>query len=488
MKDDRSSTTSPRHGLRAAIVVLLLAAGLAVDVAPAAAGGPLPSAASVRRGRPVTFTFATAQTGEALLDLKAWSNGIDWGRKGAESAVLSVSVDGAYATDLVVLSHAPVPRRLALGHLEAGAHELRLRLAEDRSSPTARKVKLTGISLSVAGAGDADLPALRHAPVLYGRSIPVANAEGSGAAYTGPFQNAVTDTPLLAWHEIGLAATGNRVLEYSVVWSNEDGGTNSPALMARWGRTTDIEWVYRVELDGADNPVPGTAFYQGPDHVALPFDGTFEGNHPLLQTCTSNNMVCDDLVGAAMRFFLATDATRPSHRAREVLMDQAPWTYPVMAAEMVREGRVEAPSSPATPQLGDQRSYLYVEVDKDTLPPNPPAGPWVGLSLGVRLAGDPTTYRSDHLVADWSIKRDVPAATTVELPPGTAADDVAEVIAYRVPVGPDPGNNITVTAVNRAFFLDGSYLPEASFIDWRGAVMLSPGQPSASLWIPQAGT
>jgi len=470
------------------IAVLLLAVGWAVDVGPAAASDPIPNAVSVRRGRPVTFTFTASQSGEALLDLKAWSKEIGWRREGAESAVLSISVDGVYATDLVVLSRTPLPRRLALGHMEAGVHELQLRLAEDRSSPAATKVKLTGISLGIAAAGDPDLLALRHAPVLYGRSIPVANAEGSGSTYAGPFQNAVTDTPLLAWHEILPAAIpGNRVIEYSVVWSNEDGGTNSPALMARWGRSTDIEWVYRVEVDPAGNPVPGTAVYQGPNHMARPFEGASEGNHPLLQTCTSNNMVCDDLAGAAMRFFLSTDATRPSDRAREVLMDQAPWTYAVMAAEMVREGKVESPSKPATPELGNQRSYLYVEVDKDTVPPNPPTGPWVGLSLGVRLAGDPTVYRSDHLVADWSIKRDDPAATTVELPPGTAPDDVVEVIAYRVPVGaPDTNYELTVTAINRAFFLDDSYAPQASFIEWRGSVTLSPIQPSATLWAAQA--
>lgn len=58
------------------------------------------------------------------------------------------------------------------------------------------------------------------------------------------------------------SAPGHRVLEYSLVWSNEDGGTDTPALMARWGRSTDIEWIYRVEVDQAGNRVPGTAVYQ----------------------------------------------------------------------------------------------------------------------------------------------------------------------------------------------------------------------------------
>lgn len=449
-----------RRGLVALVVALVLVVALTAlggilvmaAAAPAAAARPVAGAVVVHRGgRPVAVSFTAAAAGEAVVDVIASAPGVDWARAGAESAVVAVSVDG--------------------------------RPAGDRSPAGATRAMLKGLLVSVATAADAGQLALRHAPVLYGRSIPVANVEGAGTTYAGPFQNAVTDTPLLAWHESAPAAGGNRVLEYSVVWSNEDGGTNSPALMARWGRTTDIEWIYRVEVDAAGRRVPGTAVYQGPDHATLPFAGTYEDDHPVLQTCTVNNMVCDSVADAGMRFFLAADATRPPERAREVLMDRSPWTYPVMAAEMVREGRVESPSDPATPQLGDQRSYLYVEVDKDTLPSNPPTGPWVGLSVAVRLAGDPRVYRSDHLVPDWSIKRDVPAATTVELPPGTTADQVVELAAHRVAVGaPDTGAAVTVTDVNRAFFLDGSYLPTASFGDWRGSVALSPAQPSAVLW------
>lgn len=462
---------------------VLLALGAAV-APPAASARPLRGTVVLHRDRPVTLQFDARTAGEALLTVTASAEDVDWGTPGAESAVVSVSVDGRYATDLVVFSDDPVIRRLALGSLAGGEHTLELRLAGDRSPAAATKVKLSGLSVDVVrSTGDAGL-ALRHAPVLYGRSIPVVNVEGSGTAYGGPFQNAVTDTPLLMWHEVLPAATpGHRVLEYSVIWSNEDGGTNSPALMARWGRTTDIEWIYRVEVDAAGNLVPDTAVYQGPNHVTLPFAGTYEGDHPLLQTCTANNMVCDVLVDPQMRFFLAADATRPPDRAREVLMDTNPWTYAVMAAEMVREGRVESPSDASTPALGDQRTYLYIEVDKDTLPPNPPAGPWVGLAVGVRLAGDPTVYLSDHGVADWSIKRDVPAATTVELPAGTTAADVVEVIAFRVPVGsPDPGSSITVSDVNRALLLDTAYLPQPSFIDWQGSVTLTPARPSATLW------
>jgi hypothetical protein len=324
-----------------------------------------------------------------------------------------------------------VDRRVALGPVGRGRHRLSVDFHEAASAPTASTVRLKDIDVDVAPKTDL---ALRNAPVLVGRRIPVTSPEGAGSSYAGPLQNAVTDTPLVAWHELRPAATpGHRLLEYSVVWSNEDGGTDTPALMARWGRSTDVEWIYRVEVDERGAVVPGTAVYQGPDHVTLPFDGAVEGGHPVLQTCTDNNMVCDDVDAASqaggLRFFLPADETRPEDRARELLMDQNPWTYAVTAAEMRREGRIEEPSDPGTPAVGDQRTYLYVEVDRDTSPAEQ-AGQ-VGLALQVTLA-DGRTFRSDHGIPSWTITRDVPAATTVELPAGVTSADVRAITALRV--------------------------------------------------------
>jgi hypothetical protein len=190
-----------------------------------------------------------------------------------------------------------------------------------------------------------------------------------------------------------------------------------------------------------------------------------------------------------MRFFLDAEATRPPERGRERLMDVNPWTYWVMAAEMRREGKLEWPPAPEGEGMGDQRDYLYLEVDKDTLgPPNPDTGSWVGVALGVRLRSGPTIYRSDHAIPDWSIKRDIPASTTVELPEGTTPADIAAIVAYRVPAN-DPGKPITdtgatvrVAALNKGFFLNRDYLPGPSFVRWRGTTDLTPATPSAVLW------
>jgi hypothetical protein len=254
--------------------------------------------------------------------------------------------------------------------------------------------------------------------------------------------------------------------------------------MARWGRTTDIEWIYRVTL-AADGSVV-SAVYQAPNHETLPFTGAHEGDHPLLQTATANNNllpVTDPAASSGYRFFLDTERTLPAGRAREAVMDAEPWTYRVMAQEVVREGRIEATPDPATPAVSDQRNYLFAEVDKDTAYPSPPpSGSWIGTALEVKVSD--RWYSSHHGTPDWSIQRDDPAATTIELPPGTGADDVEAVKAVAVPVGTPPaGWRIDVRSLNRGFFLDAGYLPGPSFLAWRGDAVLTAAQPEAVLWM-----
>lgn len=452
-----------------AVLLLVSATGCS-----GSSSGHVPSAdVTVSRGGAAqTESFTASASGEALLSGTASAPGVSWQQPGAESAVASISVDGRYVTDLVVPSADPTPRSLALGPVTAGKHTFTVTFAADRSAAGATEVRLSEIDVRVLGPSDPGYVAASHTPVVIGRVLP---------AYGGPFQNARTDTPLLAWHEDTAIASGHHLLEYSLVWSNEDGGTNTPALMAQWGRTTDIEWIYRVEVDQAGRTVPGTAVYQAANHQTLPFRGRHEDQHPVLQTCTANNNMCDQAVGP-MRFFLDAEQTRPIDRAREVLMDTNPWTYQVMAQEMVREGKIESPSNPATPAVGDQRTYLYIEVGKNTGRATRPSGLTPGLSVGVQLKGSPTVYRSDHSVPLWSINRDGAVATTVELPAGTTPANIDKILAIRQPILADNGSPVTVTTINRGFFLTSSYLPGTSFLQWTGAAAtLTPQHPQATL-------
>jgi hypothetical protein len=461
---------SPRKN----VTVLVLAGAFGtVTAAPAFATSESSSTVVVERGRSArTIPFVLHGGGEAVIRFNVSAPGVSWVRKGAESAVVSVDVDGRHVTDLVVPSAEPTARSLALGSVRGGHHKLSLRFSEKGSAASARRVVLSRTEVGTPS----DQVALRHAPIVVGRTLPLL-----GDAY----QNARTDTPLIGWHEELPATTpGHRIFEYSVVWSNEDGGTDSPALMARWGRTTDIEWVYRVEVDAAGERVAGSGVYQAPDHQTLRFSGGYQGDHPLLQTCTVNNNMCDTVTNPApLRFFLDTTQTRPQDRAREVLMDRNPWTYPVMAQEMIREAKIENPSNPATPAVGDQRAYLFIEIDKETGAPAG-TGSAPGVSVGVRLKSAPSRlYRSDHAIPMSSIARDLPAATTVELPEGTTSADILSVEAIRQPMGAgDNGAPVTVTSINRAFFLDRAYLPQPSALTWAGSVGLTPAQPTGVLW------
>lgn len=464
---------------RGVLAAFLTASALAVASSTAAAspqpgrdaGARVASDVTVERGQHAkTVPFTVRRTGEAVLTVASRAPGASWQTEGSESGVVSVDVDHRYVTDIVIPSDQETTRSFALGHLAAGTHTLRLEFASDRSPRGVRSARLSDVSVQVH---DEDSPqglVLRHSPVLYGRNIPELGDR---------FQSATTDTPLIAYHEVLPAATpGHQVLQYTIVWSNEDGGTDSPALMARWGRTTDIEWAYRVEVDAAGNTVPGTGVYQAPNHQTLVFAGTLEGDRPLLETCTSNNNMCDE-VDDPMRFSLSPVEALPAGAAREHQMDVNPWTYQVMAQEMLREGQIESPSDPATVAVGDQRTYLYIAVTHTATPTADTSA--VGLAIGVRLKGDDTLYTSHHGVATSSVNRDGTAATTVELPAGTGPSDIAEIVALRTPVT-ETGATLTVSRISRAFFLGEDYLPGASFVEWSGSQTLTQQTPTAVLW------
>ena len=86
------------------------------------------------------------------------------------------------------------------------------------------------------------------------------------------------------------------------------------------------------------------------------------------------------------------------------------------------EDWVVEPALKSVPGVADDSGFGGGAMQYQVLfDPNKLAG--VGLSVDVRLAGDPTTYSSDHQSSDWSVNRDVPAATTVELPVGTTPAD-----------------------------------------------------------------
>jgi hypothetical protein len=167
-----------------------------------------------------------------------------------------------------------------------------------------------------------------------------------------------SDIPLLMWYVTEPSARGTWI-RYSVIFSNEDGGTPVDRLMATWGRLTDIEYVYGVEIDATGRIL--SAEYQGPDHEFLPFAGTRVGQHPVLYVVTENNMTSDRGT-AAERFALEPIPFEVTSGSREVVMDAHPWLYRISAEEARREGRVDAASRPGSGRVPDPRRFVYVEA------------------------------------------------------------------------------------------------------------------------------
>jgi hypothetical protein len=444
---------------------------LAVTLCALACGAAAPSAAHATAL--AGAQFVVGQTTEGFLKFRASAPGTDWGRPGHEAALLTIAVDGRAVGDVIAVRGArPSTYRVALGRVRTGTHIVAISLDRRRSPRKVRQARAGKLRITLAKPSNL---VAQYAPILYGRNLP---------EIPGRFENNHTDAPLLAYHTIAKDTAGNTTIEYTVIWSNEDEGTDTGALMARWGRTTDIEWIYRVTLDRRGRKVSDA--YQAPGHGILPFTGAHEHHHPLLRTATGNNNtepVTRAQARSRYRFPLDATSRLGLNRPRETMMDRNPWTYQVMAEELAREGKLESPASPDTPAVSDQRNYLYAEVEKSTAYPVAPAlGAWAGVALAVQLRGGDRWYQSNHGVPDWSIQRDDPAATTIELPPGTTRADIAAVKAVAVPVGAVPDYRITVTGLHRGFLLRRSFLPGKPLLDWSGTVTLTPTAPEAVLW------
>ena len=167
-----------------------------------------------------------------------------------------------------------------------------------------------------------------------------------------------TDVPVFMWYEREPTERG-ALYRYSVIFTNEDGGTPTDRLMATWGRTTDIEYIYSIEVDRAGGIVAED--YQGPEHEVLAFRGKREGRHPLLWVATNNNMV-RDAGDVSIRYAPAPAPADLRDVSREALMDANPWLYAVMAQELRREGKIAANAPPGQDKIPDPRRFVYVEA------------------------------------------------------------------------------------------------------------------------------
>jgi hypothetical protein len=343
----------------------------------------------------------------------------------AAAAAVDVLVDGR--RDQVILL-TPGVRRPAydalIGPLPAGKHEVRL----ERSPLWTwdASLRIVDATTSVVPPDDTRAAIYAHAPAIGLRADTIGTA---------------SDLPLMMYVEEAGENAG-RWLKYSLIFSHEDGGTPGVALMARWGRTTDIELAYEVELrDG--RAVQGR--YQGPDHRVMSRD-RLAVRPPLLIVSTLNNMFLDR-GHAAVVVRMVPEVVDLSQRSRESVMDERPWLYRVMARELAAE-------RPAG--VGDPLDYLFVDLRLDSRA--------AGVALGAR-ASDGVTRWSDRGRPELVVSRQGELRIAVPV----SARQAVHALAVRCDPRPDAGQSPVddsrcTVELRRAFRLDRDYQPRPSVV------------------------
>ncbi len=403
--------------------------------------------------------FKAAAESEALLDLTASALGTSWVTAGAEAAAAAIFVDGQKHQDVFLFAGAkPFTYKLLLGRVAAGEHSLRVEINRAQSAAKASKINIADAKITLVDRKNSEFQALAHTPILFARPNTI-----------GKF----SDVPLMMYYETNREG-GLTTYRYTVIISNEDGGTQTAALMARWGRTTDIEWVIDVQLDAQGNVTSST--FQGVNHETKVFNGKREGDHPLMAIASDNNNFADDQQ-SPMRFTLRPVGVDLSQHSREWVMDQHPWTYTTMAEEMIREGKITDERSLGV-RIGDLRNYLYLDVAS-----NQQNG---GLfSAAVKLKGDGKWYASDLGINSYKIERSGYFRTTIRLPQGTKLNDV-ERLAVRCDLTGNPrskeematavGAQCEFKGINKVFMLDESFQPGSSLTLRAGEIKLQFGE------------
>lgn len=401
--------------------------------------------------------FTVARDGEAVAAITAACAECDWGVEGREAAVLSISVDGAYSQHLLLTrGAAPAEYRVMLGALRAGTHRLRIDRDAARSATGAGEVTIGRVDVQVFPPDAPEYAWLSRAPILRARPGTVEH---------------FSDAPLVMYAEKNVAGeSGSHYqLQYTVIFTNEDGGTPTDRLMATWGRTTDIEFIY-----GLTDPTPASAAHeeiQAAGHKWIPFQGPRIGTHPMVWVATDNNMVADHGADDLIRYAPAPQLVSLDHTSREFVMDANPWMYAVSSAEMVREHKIDPLATPGSGRIVDPRRYVTLEACgrvKDAT---------LAFDIGVKPAG---TSEVAWLPTDtdprFRIARGGCFRGGAPMPAGVSG---ADVVGLRIRAYPRarregetavPAGSVVLESVNKVFMLDKTFVPAVAPITWTGSL------------------
>ena len=214
--------------------------------------------------------------------------GCDWGRRGREAAVLEVTVDGREPQDLVLVRGAEsADYAIALGPVAAGKHSVSISLDRKATAtgPATWRSSACGWSSFPRETRDTWPPRTRRC------STPA------------PTRGAIQRRAARCCGTRSIPSRSGQRIRYSVVFSNEDGGT--PARPA--DGDVGAPHRHRVRLRrraGRGRPRGRPSATRARTIDILPFRGRRLGRHPLLWVVTENNMLAE------------TGKGRHPHRAR----------------------------------------------------------------------------------------------------------------------------------------------------------------------------
>jgi hypothetical protein len=386
-----------------------------------------------------------------------------WDVEGREAATVVITLDGRYSQHLPLVRGPSGDYEVLVGSVEPGRHVVRAQIDRDRSAPELRSRRAASVWIREVTAvlkGEPTYDAVSLAPFVYARPNTL-----------GRF----TDVPVFMWYEQEPTGRGTRY-RYSVIFTNEDGGTPADRLMATWGRTTDIEYVYSVEVDGAGTILADD--YQGPRHEVLPFRGTREGRHPLLWVTTDNNMV-QDTGTTGVRYAPAPVAFPLSGVSREAVMDANPWLYAIAAKELAREGKIAADAPPGTGKIPDPRRFVYLEG----------CGVVGGAAaLAFEIEVGETWVASDRGMPEYRVVRDGCFRVATPLPPSIPTPDVRRLRIRAHPRKTDDvareGSKTVTVGINSVFLLDDDYRPGPSILRKQAPAIVDVGGAPYEIALP----
>jgi hypothetical protein len=187
---------------------------------------------------------------------------------------------------------------------------------------------------------------------------------------------------------------------------------------------------------------------------------------------TDNNMIAE-VKDSPLRFRLAPVMVDLSQSSREQIMDLNPITYEVMIKELDRERKLRPFGVVDGEKVSDPRNYLFVDYAA--------ALTNGALTVAVRL-DDGSLHTSDFGRGDIAIHRDGYVRTTVELPPGTPASGIKELIFECRVAPPSKGapwphsGTCGLQSVSKVFQLQPDYTPGKSLFSTTQAVTLATGR------------